>query len=63
MLMCCAVLCSPMLAWPDLPLLLPCGTGRYDYEDEEPLEERIGRYGRDHLIIRDHLDDDYDDYI
>ena len=52
-----------MLAWPDLPLLLPCGTGRYDYEDEEPLEERIGRYGRDHLIIRDHLDDDYDDYI
>jgi hypothetical protein len=30
----------------------PSSVRRYNY-DEEPLEERVGKYAREHLIIRD----------
>ena len=36
--------------------VFPC---RYDFEAaEEPLEERLGKYAREHLIIRDEQNDD-----
>ncbi len=31
----------------------PTRRNSYNYDDEEPLEERLGRYAREHCIIRE----------
>jgi hypothetical protein len=32
---------------------------RYNYNDtDEPLEERVGKYAREHMIIKDDVDND-----